>query len=75
MIDSIFAQDSMNSSPSSLGVSVNEIEKINTVANPEYAFATTDLTNIDAAKINFTNTTNFEGMFWGARAPHGFNFC
>ena len=74
MIDSIFAQDSMNSSPSSLGVSVNEIEKINTVANPEYAFATTDLTNIDAAKINFTNTTNFEGMFWGARAPHGFNF-
>ena len=74
MIDSIFAQDSYNSSPSSLGISVNEIEKINTVKNPEYAFATTDLTNIDAAKINFTNTTNFEGMFWGARAPHGFNF-
>ena len=74
MIDSIFAQDGYNSTPSSLGISVNEIEKINTVKNPEYAFATTDLTNIDAAKINFTNTTNFEGMFWGARAPHGFNF-
>ena len=74
MIDSIFAQDSNDSSPSSLGISVNEIEKINTVNNPEYAFATTDLTNIDATKINFTNTTNFEGMFWGARAPHGFNF-
>lgn len=74
MIDSIFAQDSNDSSPSSLGISVNEIEKINAVNNPEYAFATTDLTNIDATKINFTNTTNFEGMFWGARAPHGFNF-
>ncbi len=74
MIDSIFAQDGYNSTPSSLGISVIEIEKINIVKNPEYAFATTDLTNIDADKINFTNTTNFEGIFWGAKSPNGFNF-